>query len=424
MRFLLRDVILWDCEMTSPVRGDLVVEDRVIRGPFGVGEGEGELLLDGGGRFAVIPGFFNAHTHVAMSLLRGFGEDLPLMEWLNDRIWPAEARMRSEHVLAGTLLASLEMISTGTVAFADMYFFMDQVLEGATKAGLKANLSRGVVGDDPAKLEDGVDLVQRLKGDRFIGSLAPHAPYTVSPDFLSQVARRARELQVGIHTHWLETRWEVGYIRDELKFDPVDLLIRTGLMEARWLILAHGVWFEERHMDQLARDNVTVVHNPSSNMKLGSGFAPVPAMARKGVRVALGTDGAASNNRLDMWQEVRSAALIHKGVTGDPTVVSAAEALKMATRNGAVAMGFHRSGLIRDGFCADLVAVDLRKPHYLGVQEDSLLGYLVYAGSSADVHMVMTDGQVVYREGCFPHLDAARIVQRAHRSRLELVGRP
>ncbi|EHM09914.1 cytosine deaminase-like metal-dependent hydrolase [Thermanaerovibrio velox DSM 12556] len=422
MGLLLRDVILWDPEMPSPVRGDLVVEDGKISGILGVGEGDGELLLDGGGKFAVLPGFVNAHTHVAMVLLRGLGEELPLMDWLRERIWPVEARLKAEHVLNGTLLATLEMISTGTVAFGDMYFFMDQVAEGTIKSGLKANLSRGITGDDPSKLEDGLALVRNLSGRRdLVGFFGPHAPYTVPPDFLAEVGRLAVKEGAGVHTHWLETTWEDNYIREELKVDPVELLASSGLLEVKSLILAHGVWFREEHMPHLARDNVTVVHNPSSNMKLGSGFAPLRCMLENGVRVALGTDGAASNNRLDMWGELRLAALIHKGIGKDPTAISAREALRMATRNGALALGFQDVGLIREGFSADVMVVDLRGPHYMGVSEATLPEYLVYAGSSSDVHMVMVGGRVLYREGRFPHLDPEKIIQKALRSREELL---
>ncbi|MCX7828687.1 MAG: amidohydrolase [Thermanaerothrix sp.] len=422
MGLLFRDVIIWDPEMRSPVRGDLVVNDGKVAGVFETGEGEGDLLLDGGGNFAVLPGFVNAHTHVAMVLLRGLGEELPLMDWLRERIWPVEAKLKAEHVLNGTLLAALEMISTGTVAFGDMYFFMDQVAEGALKSGLKANLSRGITGDDRSKLEDGLSLVRELKGrSGLVGFFGPHAPYTVPPDFLAEVGRLAIAEDVGVHTHWLETMWEDNYIREELKVDPVELLARSGLFEVKSLILAHGVWFREEHMSYLARDNVTVVHNPSSNMKLGSGFAPLARMIEKGVCVALGTDGAASNNRLDMWGELRMAALIHKGAGKDPTAISAREALRMATRNGALALGFHDVGLIREGFSADLMVVDLRGPHYMGVSEKTLPEYLVYAGSSADVHMVMVGGRVLYQEGRFPHLNQEKIIQKALRSREELL---
>lgn len=425
MKTLIRDVVLWDCREIPARRGDLVLEEGRIAALLPPGEGEGELLLDGKGTLAVLPGFVNAHTHAAMSLLRGLGEELPLMDWLEKRIWPVENRLKAEHVRGGTMSAILEMLATGTTAFADMYFFMDQVADAVEESGIRANLSRGLIGDDPSKLRDGLALADRFAPeDRQVKVfLGPHAPYTVPGETLARIGTLARERGLGVHTHWLETQWELGHFEGELKTDPVDLLERSGFFEVEQLLLAHGVWFRPEHLPRLVRNNVTVVHNPSSNLKLGSGFAPVAEMLRQGVRVALGTDGAASNNRLDIWGEIRMASLMHKGWKQDPTLVTAQQVLAMATRNGALALGFSRCGLLEPGFEADLVAVDLQRPHYLGWDEENLAGYLVYAGSSADVCATLVGGRVLYHRGSYPHLDAPRILEGARKARKDLTGR-
>lgn len=423
MGTLIRDVVAWDCREVAAKRADLVLEEGRITAILPPGEGEGELLLDGKGQTALLPGFVNAHTHAAMSLLRGLGEELPLMDWLEKRIWPVENNLKAEHVRAGTMSAILEMLATGTTAFADMYFFMDQVADGVEESGIRANLARGLIGDDPCKLKDGLALADRFPSDhrQVRVDLGPHAPYTVPAEVLSRIGALAVDRGLGVHSHWLETQWESGYFAEELKCDPVDLLERSGFFEAPQLVLAHGVWFRPEHLPRLARQNVTVVHNPCSNLKLGSGLAPVAEMLAQGVRVALGTDGAASNNRLDIWGEIRAAALVHKGWKQDPTLVTAQQVLAMATRNGSLALGFDRCGLLEPGFEADFVAVDLRRPHYVGWDEENLAGYLVYAGSSADVCATLVGGRVLYQGGSYPNLDAPRILESARKVRQELI---
>lgn len=420
---LLKDVLLLDSSMENAQRCDLVVSGSTIESIQPPRSVEGKAETDGKGKIAVLPGLVNAHAHSAMSLLRGIGEEAPLMEWLQKKIWPVEARLKPEHVYWGTLLAVIEMASNGITCFSDMYFFMDQAAEAAKQAGMRCALCRGLVGTDEQKLGEGIDLVKRFHepGGLVHIQLGPHAIYTVPPEAFREISLTAGELGVGIHTHWLETEWEAGYIRNELKRDPVDLLFEVGLSEVPFAILAHGVWFPEDRVDALRGTGMSIVHNPNSNLKLGSGVAPVPSFLERGVRVALGTDGAASNNRLDIWDEMRTCSLLHKGIHRNPCTVRASEVLRMATFDGAKALGFERVGLLRPGWDADLVLVDLDQPHYVGVTPENLCASIVYSGSSSDIRGTMVAGRWIYLDNRHENLDKAMILRKAGECRKELL---
>lgn len=428
MTKLLKNMLVWDTGKDKGVYGDVTVENGRVAAICPVGTGRGELVYDGRGSCALLPGLVNAHTHAAMSLVRGLGEELPLMDWLRQKIWPAEEKLAGEHVLWGTRLALLEMLSCGVTSFADMYFFMDEVADATLESGMRATLCRGIVGvaDDgfDEKLKDGVALADKYHGakDRLRIQLGPHAPYTVPLPLMERIVQAASDKKLGIHLHWLETRDEVAFFADDLKMTPADYLRKTGLLEATELLLAHCVWHPADDLHVLKAHNVTVAHNPKSNMKLGSGFAPIKEMLSAGVRVALGTDGAASNNRLDIWDEMRSCALIHKGHHLDPTLASARQALKMATVDGAVGMGQKQVGLIEPGYWADLMVVDLDQPQYVGYTEENLPEVLVYSGSSRDVRLTMVAGEVLYKDGDFTTLDRAAVMRETTRLRKELVA--
>ena len=427
MATLLQNMILVD-PLKGARRGHVLVREGEISLVEDPSSEEAEERIDGRGHTALLPGFVNSHSHAAMVLLRGLGEDMVVLDWLNQRIWPVEARLTGEHVYWGTCQALLEMASTGTTCFGDMYFFMDQVAQASLDMGMRAGLSRGILWEasqkePPVSLAEQRDLAEKWHGREGLIKVmyAPHAPYTVSPEHLEFLAREASDKGLGVHVHWLESAWEKDYIEKELGKDPIKLLEETGLMEAPRLLLAHGVWFPEDRVGELARKNVTVLHNPGSNLKLGSGIAPVPAMLEKGVQVALGTDGAASNNRLDLWEEMRTAALLHKGANKDPLAVSASQAFAMATLEGAKALGFSQVGRIEEGWEADLLLVNLDQPHYNGWNEENLIPYLVYAGSSADVEATMVKGRWIWGSHG-SSMKQEEILPQARRCRKELVA--
>ena len=256
-----------------------------------------------------------------------------------------------------------------------------------------------------------------LREGLFTVQFGPHAPYTVPVEDMETIVGTARERGLGVHFHFLETEWELNYIRDELKMDPERYLEAMGLLSTPGTVLAHAVWLDPSSAERLDLSHVTLVHNPCSNLKLGSGVMPLQSWLGRDVGLALGTDGASSNNRLDIWEEMRTAALLHKGVGRDPTCVPALDVLRMATYEGARAFGFTRKGMIREGWVADLVLVDLDRPHYIGADEENLAMYVVYAGSSADVVGTMVNGKWLYRGGDYPTLDSREVVQKAREAR-------
>ena len=421
-----RDVVVWDAERGSAERCDVVVDGDKISSVLPAGTLKPGSVFEGKGNVALLPGFVNAHGHAAMTLLRGLGEELPLMEWLQKRIWPVENNLNGDLVKTGTTLGIMEMLSTGTTCFADMYFFMEHVAEAALETGMRCGLSRGIVGDtDGSKLRENLKLAHDFNGkDGLINvQLGPHAPYTVPFELMKQIADVAKESGLGVQLHWLETASEWSISGFEGKMTPEEYLTGTGMIDVPNLLLAHCVWVKKESAEFYARDSVTFAHNPKSNLKLGSGTAPVPSFLKAGVSVALGTDGAASNNRLDIWDELRFAALIHKGVNNDPTLVSSSEVLKMATVNGAKALGFNNTGLIKEGYKADMVLIDLDQPHYVGWDLENLPGYIVYAGSSSDVKATVVAGKMLYKDGSFTGIDKDQIIAESKAARCKLIGR-
>jgi 5-methylthioadenosine/S-adenosylhomocysteine deaminase len=425
MAATFRNVVVWDASRSAAELCDVSIENGMVKA---VSQAEGEVKngdFDGKGKTALIPGFVNAHGHAAMSLLRGLGEELPLMDWLEKRIWPVEARLDGDLVRAGTDLAILEMLASGTTCFADMYFFMDRVAEASLDAGIRCGLSRGIIYDgSDGKLNENLTLAKDFNGEKGLVNiqLGPHAPYTVPFDYMKKVAGSAAENGLGVQLHWLETESEWQLLDLPRDLTPEKYLEESGLLEVSNLLLAHCVWTDPERAEFYARSNVTVAHNPKSNLKLGSGVAPVPEMLAMKVRLAIGTDGAASNNRLDMWDEMRFAALLQKGVRRDPTLMAAKDVLAMATYGGAQGLGFKNCGHIREGCNADMILIDLDRPHYMGWDFESLPWYIVYAGSSEDILMTVVAGKTLYERGEFKTLDEEAVKARALEARKRLTA--
>lgn len=369
----------------------------------------------------VMPGLVNAHTHAAMTLFRGFAGDLPLMDWLH-QIWPVEEKMTGECIYWATQLAIAEMLSTGTTAFLDMYDHMDEVARAVADTGIRATLSLGMTGfgDRDKKIETTRALHRDFHGaqdGRIQIMVAPHAEYTCPPDFLIRVRDLAQELGIGIHVHASESVAEMEDSQKRNGVSPIVHLDKLGLLTPH-TTAAHCVHLSEEDMDILAARGVRVAHNPGSNLKLGSGISPVPQLLERGVTVALGTDGAGSNNNLDMWEEMTLAALLHKGAGHNATLVPAPMAVRMATEFGAAAIDAPQTGRLEKGFRADLIMVDTCGIRYRPRRE--LVQHLVYSGNSSDVRLTMVDGRVLYEQGQFLTLDIERAIAEVERFAKEL----
>ncbi|MDW7674549.1 MAG: amidohydrolase [Bacillota bacterium] len=386
-------------------KGEILVEGGIISacGPEGTVAATAtyDKVLDKPG-FVATPGFINTHTHSAMTLLRSYADDLPLMQWLSEKIWPLEEKLTGDAVYWGSMLSILEMLKSGTTTFADMYFYMDEVAKAVEETGMRAVLSRGMIGvgpNGPFALEDSERFISQWQGQgngRITTMLGPHAPYTCPPDYLQKVMQLAQKLQVGIHIHLAETKDEINQINELYQKTPIQHVADEGLFSFP-TIAAHCVHLTEGDINLLASNKVGVAHNPESNMKLASGIAPIPELLKAGVNVGLGTDGAASNNNLDMLEEMRTAALLHKVNSQDPTILSSYEALYMATMGGAKALGINNKvGSIEVGKRADIVLFDFEKPHLY--PKHQVLANLVYAAQAGDVDTVLVDGNIIIQD--------------------------
>lgn len=377
------------------------------------------IEIDATGRL-LMPGLINLHTHVAMTLMRSYADDIPLMEWLGEHIWPFEAKLSTEDIAIGAQLGMAEMLEGGTTTFADMYWDQAAVARVARQMGIRAVVSPCFV--DPRMGGFERDLADCLNEvcDTVSIRVAPHAPYSCSEENLRRGVEVCRELGLPVHTHLAETDDEIQMVRDKYGVSPIELFDRLGYFDFP-TIAAHCIKVTERDMAILRDKQVTVVHNPQSNMKLSSGIAPVWTMMRSGVNVALGTDGASSNNDLDMWDEMRSAALLQKVSGTDPTVLPAYRALRMATVDGARALGREGElGIVAEGALADVILVDLSRPHMQPMHD--IASTLVYCGKSSDVEMVVVGGRIVVRGGRVEGLDYTGLYSSVA-ERLKALGR-
>jgi len=409
-----------------------------LRGSIAIGEGSirsiGEIpksfspdrVIDAGGALA-LPGLVNAHTHVSMSLLRNLADDLELMKWLQDKVWPIEEKMSEEDVHIGALISMVEMIHSGITAFADMYFSMDQVAAAAAEAGLRANIGVGLTGDGETskpKLQSFREFYDRYNGKadgRIIVDLAPHAPYTCDGDCLSAAAGVARDLGCGLHIHLAETSGEVDECKKRYGLSPIFLAERAGLFEGR-AIAAHCVHVDEADIELLADKGVHVIHNPTSNLKLASGFAPTAAMIEAGVSLAIGTDGPASNNNQNMLEEIHLAAILAKAVSGDPTAMPAAQALQIATEGGSKALGLaEAAGSLSEGAPADLLLLRTDKAHMRPLHDP--VAAVVYGAGPSDIDTLICDGKVIMTGGIIETLDEEEIIKKAQEAASRLVSR-
>jgi 5-methylthioadenosine/S-adenosylhomocysteine deaminase len=406
-------------EARKVVHGDLYVEDgRITHVGEVKGRKEADRTLDAAGQ-VVLPGLVNLHTHLAMGLLRGFGDDMHLEAWLNQRIWPAEAKIGEPEMRAGVDLGLLEMIRSGTTSFLDMYWMEESVVVPAARAaGVRAWAGEGMIdretpkGEPHPKLKGVEQAIKRLQGDPLVTHCpAPHGTYTCTAETYAEAARISNEHNVPMHTHCSETRTEVHDVQRRTGRRPVAQLAHAGALTDR-SVLAHCGWITKGEVGDIAAAGAAVAHCPVSNLKLATGgVAPVPELHAAGAKVGLGTDGAASNNVLDLFQTMKFAALVQKQHRWDPTVLPAQRVLDMATRDGADALHRPDLGRLTPGATADLILVDFRRPHLVPVHD--AISHLVYAAGGADVSAMVVHGKVLMAEGSVETMDQAAVLRAA-----------
>ncbi len=398
------------------VRGDTIVQ--VGRAEDFAFQSVGRTIDAKGG--IVMPGLINGHTHAAMTLFRGLADDLPLMTWLEDHIFPAEAKLDQNKVYFGALLACAEMIMSGTTCFTDMYLFEDSVAMAAKHSGMRAVVGE-VLYDFPSPnygpVEKGFEytrmLVEKWKGDPLIKiAVEPHSPYICSPELLKNAAKIARDNKIPLIIHLSETESEVEQIRKRYGKSPVAHLADLGVLGPD-LVACHCVALSTEDIGLLKIFDVKVVHNPESNMKLASGVAPVPELLDAGVCVCIGTDGCASNNDLDMFSEMDTVAKLHKVHKGDPTALNSHTVLRMATIDAARAIGMSDTiGSLEPGKKADLIVIDTRKPHLTPMYRPE--SHLVYAARGSDVETVIIDGRPVMEDRKIVSMDVEQAMEKAN----------
>lgn len=387
-------------------------------------------VIDAKGKL-VMPGLVNSHNHIAMSLLRNYADDLALEQWLFNRIFPVEDKLTAEDVYWGSMLSIIEMIKSGTTCFADMYSFMQEVAKAVAETGIRANLSRGLICpstdydiNNDVRIKETRELFNNWNGKengRIKVYVAPHSVYTCSPSYVQDTVYLAKELKTGIHIHLLETKVEEQDSIKNFGCTSIEHCDKMGMFDVP-TIAAHCVHLSDQDLNIMAKKKVNIVHNPGSNLKLGSGIARLPEMLQKGINVALGTDGPASNNNLDMFEEIRLAALISKGFHMNAVLISAAEALRMAVNNGAKALGFQDEiGEIKAGMKADLLIVDTDKENYL--PENNIISALAYSSNSHDVDTVIVDGKILMKNRELKTIDEEKVKYMVKEKAKELFSR-
>ncbi|MBQ6502665.1 MAG: amidohydrolase [Flexilinea sp.] len=365
----------------------------------------------------LMPGLINTHCHAAMTMLRGLGSDLPLQEWLFEKMMPVEDRFTAESIRAASELALLEMISTGTTSFCDMYFINEATVLPCLESGIKANICRPMQSFDPADVYE--TMVRKLEADtlfseyngagegRILIDDSIHAEYTCSEAVVRAHAQTAKTRGTRMHIHLSETKREHEECISKYSKTPAQWFADLGIFDVP-AYAAHCVWVSDEDIALMAEKGVSVMHNPSSNMKLGSGFAPIVKMQQAGINIALGTDGAASNNNLNMFEELHLASIIHKGYMQDSTVTKCTDTLRMATLNGAKLQGRPDTGALKAGNAADIIAIDLDKPHLF--PNNDTVGLICYSAQGSDVCMTMVDGKILYENGEFLTMDREKVM--------------
>ncbi len=422
MNILIEGIDILTADPTSEYikDADIGIEDGIISHITASGQMPPEFRVDkrlSGRKKLAMPGLVNAHTHCGMTAMRNTADDLPLQKWLFDKIFPVEEKMTDEDVYWSSLLSAAEMIRSGTTAFADMYLHMDYAARAFCETGMRVNLSRSPLdfhNDGGFKAIDAFDVCRNYfknwngnSDGRLKVYVEVHSTYLFDIESLKKAADLAQELQTGIHIHLLETASERKDSFEKYGKSPVEICQETGIFNVP-VIGAHLVHVSEDDIKILYAAGVNAVHNPTSNLKLGSGISPVPKMLYAGINVALGTDGVASNNNLNMFEEMHLAALIHKGVALNPELVNARQAFNMATANGAKALGFGNiTGMIKVGMKADILLLDTDKPHLFPLNDP--YSAIAYSAQGSDVHTVIVNGNILMENRELKTIDEEKV---------------
>lgn len=392
----------------------LVVDNKIEEINTNLNDADAEIVIDGHDKIAM-PGLVNTHSHIAMTLLRGVGDDQDLQTWLNDYIWPKEAKLNEELVYAGSKLAIAEMIKTGTTTFNDMYFFMEETAKAVEQTGIRSVLGYGMIDlfDDEKRKQEIKETKNLIKSchntanDRIKVAVAPHAPYTCSEELLKESKEIADKNNLKLHIHVSETQQEVNDLKEQRNQTPFEYLDDIGILDEN-TIAAHGVWTTDDEMKILQEKNVSVSHNPSSNMKLASGIAPVAQYIENDINTSLGTDGVSSNNNLDMFSEMKLAGLLQKVNSLDSKVLTTGEIIKIATQNGAKALGLN-TGIIEEQKLADIILVDTKVPHMTPLRNP--LSNIVYSALGTDVNTVICDGKILMEDKKLTTINEEEIIE-------------
>jgi 5-methylthioadenosine/S-adenosylhomocysteine deaminase len=429
MSILIKNsTILTQNDSRRQIHGDLYIDDHVIvecsEKPLAL---EADYKIDGTNRL-VLPGLINTHTHIPMTLLRGYGDDMLLGDWLAQRIWPVEAKLDKKAVEVGTELGLLEMISSGTTSYLDMYFFEETIAKVTEKVGMRGFLGFALIDFDTPEYEAGElipqceQFVRRWKNNPLISpAIAPHSTYSCKPETLQNAREIATRHHVPLHIHCSETRDEVYDVEKKYGVRPVEQLKKHGLLQ-KDTILAHCGWITKNEILDMKNAGVAVSHCPVSNMKIATGgFAPIPELLEAHVPVGLGTDGAASNNTLDMFETMKFCALVHKNHRWDPTILPAQTVVDLATLGGAACLGMkHTLGSLEEGKTADLIMIDLKKPHLTPVHD--AVSHLVYAVRGTDVCTTIVNGTPLMLEKEFLTIDMEKTLENSKKIASELTS--
>lgn len=413
MRLLIKDAtIVTMNDQNEVLKGDLFIDkgriveisDKIILKD----EDLSNTKVIEANNLIAMPGLINAHTHCGQTILRSYADDLPLYEWLFEKIFPVEERLTKEMIYYSSLLGIAEMLKSGTTMFYDMYFHEDMTAKAVMESKIKAVLSRGLQSDEyeQRRIDETRELIYNYSSDKIKIFFGPHSVYTCSYELLERVAELADDYQTGIMIHLSESENEVNDCYEKYDLSPVKLAYKAGLF-SKVCLAAHCVYVEEEDLDILAQNNVTVVYNPTSNLKLGNGFAPIYSMIKSEINVAIGTDSAASNNNLNMFEEIHIAALLEKGMYRLPDILTSNEVLKMATTNAAIGAGIFDTGRLQTGYRADIVLIkkdDLNMlPCYNPVSN------IVYSVNPSNVYATIVDGEILYIDGKLTTIDERAI---------------